>query len=132
MFSKIKTADVDAAMEELFNLADDGKLKDMTYICVSTALMHLRQGLVEKITVHVEKKRGELLGICLSFPEPVVGSSMKFKIEEVKSDSPAEKSGLKLNDVVVKINERRFTTLRKAFVYISKQKKLRLTIERKV
>ena len=57
---------------------------------------------------------------------------MKFKIEEVKSDSPAEKSGLKLNDVVVKINERRFTTLRKAFVYISKQKKLRLTIERKV
>lgn len=131
MFSKIKTSDIDKAMEELFNIAEDGKFKDMTYICVSTALMHLRQSLVETIKVQVEKKRGELLGICLSSPEFVV-SSMKFKIEEVKSASIAEKSGLKLNDVVVKINERQFTTLHKAFVYMSKQKKLHLTIERKV
>ena len=131
MFSKIKTSDIDTAMEELFNLADDGKFKDMTYICVSTALMNLRQSLVETITVHVEKKRGELLGICLSSPEFAV-SSMKFRIEEIKSASPAEKSGLKLNDVVVKINERQFTTLHKAFVYMSKKKKIHLTIERRV
>ena len=120
-------------MEDLFAVAEEGKMKEMTYICLSTALMKLRQSLIEIVVVTVQKKRGELIGICLSSPfsQNHVSQPMRFKIEAVQPNSIAERCGVKKDDVLLKMNQRSFVTLHKAFAYIHRKTKIELLIERK-
>ena len=80
----------------------------MIYFPIQYSLFFFYETLSKKYaSCEIPQKRKPFLGCSIRFVEELNG----MRIINVKSDSPAEKAGLKVNDVIIEIEDRKIQSI---------------------